>query len=346
MRRLTFLGCLALVSLVLALAGCGSAEELPPPAEPAESPPLAEEPLGRVIAVGNQPEGLAADPETGLVAVGLREPDLLALVDGSTGKVEREVELEESPRHLQLAAPGGPVLVPAERADALIEVSLPDGDVETTTPVGNFPHDATASGERAFVANEFGDSVSVVEDGRVVETLPAPVQPGGIAAISGATTMIEDDRVGVVAVRGNALRVYDASTLETIGEVGAGAGPTHVVADPVEERFWVADTRGDAVLFTAKTEELQLVDRVNTPGSPYGIALDPRARRLWVTLTATNEVAEIDLTLKNPAIINKYPTVRQPNSVAVDSSTGRVFVAGAAEGELQIIDPSDRRSAE
>jgi DNA-binding beta-propeller fold protein YncE len=35
----------------------------------------------------------------------------------------------------------------------------------------------------------------------------------------------------------------------------------------------------------------------------------------------------------------RLPTVGQPNTVAVDSATGRVFVAGRADGSLQIIDP-------
>jgi DNA-binding beta-propeller fold protein YncE len=35
----------------------------------------------------------------------------------------------------------------------------------------------------------------------------------------------------------------------------------------------------------------------------------------------------------------RYPTVRQPNTVAVDSASGRVYVTGGADGELQILDP-------
>lgn len=326
--------CACLLSLGLVLPGCGSAEELPPPAEPAVSPPPSAEPLGRVVDVGNQPEGVAADPQTGLVAVGLRDPDELALVDGRTGRVERRVTLPESPRHLQLAAPGGPVLVPAERADTLVEVSLPRGETRSSTQVGDFPHDATAAGERRFVANEFGDTVSVIEDERVEATLEAPVQPGGIAAL-------ETDRVGVVAVRDNLLRVYDARTLRPLGDARAGAGPTHLVADLVTGRFWVADTRGGAVLFSTRTTKPQLLDRVNLPGSPYAMALDPADRRLWVTLTATNELAEIDLAREEPRVVATYPTVRQPNGVAVDTRTGRLFVASRTDGTLQIIDPGD-----
>jgi hypothetical protein len=33
------------------------------------------------------------------------------------------------------------------------------------------------------------------------------------------------------------------------------------------------------------------------------------------------------------------PTVRQPNSVAVDVASGRVVVAGSADGVLQVLTP-------
>ncbi|MGI8805295.1 MAG: YncE family protein [Thermoleophilaceae bacterium] len=322
----------ALLALAFLLGACGSSDELPPPAEPAVSPPVSVAPDGRVVDVGHMPEGVVADPATGLVAVGLRDPDRLALVDGRSGEVVRRTPLPEAPRHLQLAAPGGPVLVPAEGADALLEVSLPDGRIAARTPGGEFPHDAAAVGDRRFVADEFGDAVSVVEDGRAIATLDAPVQPGGVAALGRET-------VGVVAVRGNVLRVYDARTLRPLGDAGAGAGPTHIVADPVAERFFIADTRGEALLFSIAGERPEIFDRLNLPGPPYGLAIDPRRRRIWVTLPASNELAEVELEGNEPTVVRTYPTVRQPNSVAVDPKTGTLFVAGRAGGELEIIRP-------
>lgn len=276
------------------------------------------------------PEGLAADPRTGLVAVGLRDPDRLALVDGRSGRVVRRVRIAESPRHLQLARPGGPILVPAERANALVQVELPSGRA-TTTRVGRFPHDATAAGARVFVANEFGGNVSVVERGRTVRTLPAPVQPGGIAALP-------DGRVGVIAVRSNLVEVYDARRLRSLGRTGAGIGPTHIVAAP-GQRFYVTDTRGDALLSYGAGPTPHIFDRANVPGAPYGIALDRRRGRLWVTQTAFNRVVEFRLGVRAPTRVRSYPTVRQPNTVAVDEATGRVFVAGRSGGELQLLDP-------
>ena len=339
-----------LAAMLFPLVGCGSEqgssgqdtpeqeppEESPPPApEPAEAQPLEEEPAGEVVAVGNEPEGIVADPVTGLVAVGLREPGQLALVDGNSGEVVRNVELPESPRHLQLAAPGGPVLVPVEGADTLVQVSLPEGEIASETTVGSNPHDAAAAPDgRIFVGNEFSDdTASVIEDDRNIETLEVPVAPGGVAAT-------DDGLVGVIGVRGLELEVFDASTLESLGRVEAGEGPTHLVVGP-DNRFYVADTRGGAILVYEARPEPQQVGRVSLPGSPYGIAVDPERGQLWVTLTEENQVVQHALEKGTPRELARYPTVREPNTVAVDTASGRVFVTGRTDGELQILDPGE-----
>lgn len=324
---------LTLLSLAAVLVACGgSGPGLTPAAEPARSPKPERPPEGRVVEIGNRPEGLAFDPVTGLLAVGLGNPDELALVDGRTGRVVRRVALPESPRHLRLAADGGPVLVPAERADAVVEVPLPRGRLRTTR-VGDFPHDAARAAGRLFVGDELADTVTVVEDGKRVRVLDAPVQPGGVAASA------DRSEVGVVGVRERALEVYDSRTLESEGRVDVGIGPTHIAG--AGGRFFVVDTRGDALL-EVRTHPLRVHRRTHVAGTPYGIALDPRRRRYWVTLTARNEVAE----LTDHRLLRRFPTVRQPNSVAVDPGSGRVFVASASEGTLQIFDPPECRGEE
>ncbi len=331
-----------LAAILLASVGCGPGEdaakqggasEKPPPApEPAEAPPLDKEPAGRVVEVGNSPEGIAADPETGLVAVGLRNPDELALVDGESGEVVRRVELPESPRHLGIAGAGVPVLVPAEGSDSLVQVGLPDGEILSETPVGDFPHSAAAAPDgRIFVVNEMGSTASIIEDGRELEKIETPLAPGGVAVTDGGL-------VGIVGVRGLVMEVFEADTLEPLGRIDAGEGPTHVRAGP-ENRFYVTDTRGDAVLVYAARPEPELLDRVPLPGSPYGIAIDPGRSHLWVTLTAEHRVVQFAIEERTIREIARYPTVRQPNTVAVDPASGRVFVTGKTNGELQILDP-------
>lgn len=327
------------MAVVLALlvgfcAACSDSDStagarLPPPAEPSSAPEPSRPPAGRVVAVGSLAEGVVADPRTHLVVVGLREPFRLALLDGRTGRTRHEVALPGRLRHLQLEREGGPVLVPVETADQLLRVTLPDGGIESQVDVGRFPHDATATARGSVVVgDEFGGTVSVIEDDEVVHTFDDATQPGGVASVG--------ESVGMVDVRENTLTLYDISRRTRVAEVPAGAGPTHVIADR-RRNLVVVDTRGEALLVFGLTPQLKLLTRLPLPGGPYGIGYDSRRDRFWVTLTATNELVGLDFAQGRLEIATRLPTVRQPNTVSVDTSTGTVFVASPSEGSLQII---------
>ncbi|HEV2814295.1 MAG TPA: hypothetical protein VGW10_13655, partial [Solirubrobacteraceae bacterium] len=256
------------------------------------------------------------------------DPDALALVDDRDGRVVRRLPLPGAPRHLRLAAPGGPVLVPAESADALVEVPLPRGRPRVTE-VGDGPHDADASGGRIFVADELGSTLSVLDRDGTTRKTNAPLEPGGIAAIPGGP-------VALVAARERVLALFDRDG-RLLAQAPAGAGPTHVEAG-AGGRVYVADTDGGAILLFKTRPKLELVRRVALPGAPYGMTIDRTRGRLWVTLTERNEVVRLPAN-GAPRPVSRFPTVRQPNSVAVHEPTGRVFVASRSDGTLQFFDP-------
>ena len=318
--------------LLLLVAGCGSDEANPPPAEPAASPAPADEPVGRVIEGDSESEGIAVDPVTGIAAISSREPDRITLLDISAGRVLKEIPTADPARHLSLARPGGPVLTPIEYRDDLLRIELPSGRTSSSVRVGDFPHDAAEVADgRVFVGDEGGDTVSVIAGDSVEAVLPAPEQPGGVAA--------GGDLVGVVAVAARVISFIDTASLETVAELPAGAGPSHVVAAS-DGRFYVVDTGGDALLVYGTDPEPALLDRTNLPGSPYGIAIDERRDRIWVTTTADNLLHELEITELAPKLLDSVPTVRQPNSVGVDERTGTVVVVGRGDGDVQLIDPS------
>jgi DNA-binding beta-propeller fold protein YncE len=101
----------------------------------------------------------------------------------------------------------------------------------------------------------------------------------------------------------------------------------------------VVDTRGGAVLLYAPPPRAAQVQRLALPGQPYGVAYDPVRDRLWVTVTATNEVVGIDLSGSEPRETTRLPTVQQPNTVAVDAKTGRLFITGTTPGVVEVVDP-------
>lgn len=334
----------ALVVLCALAVGCGDSgagssgggeeAELGPP-EPAESPELSAEPAGATAEIGNGAEGIVVDPTTGLAVVGIEFPPSLALVDARTLEVERTLPLSAHPRHLELVEPGGPVLVPAEDSDELGVVQLPQGE-SRAYPVGDFPHDATKLGDRYYVGDEFSDTLTALDaEGKTVDTLPTPVQPGNVESAQGL--------IAVIAVTERKIATYDPQTLEQVGELPAGEGPTHIATDG--ERAFVTDTRGDAILEYELAPKLRLVGETPLDGTPYGIDIDARRERLWVTLTATNEAVELELTDSGSGLreLARYPTIQQANTIAVDPRDGAALAVSRTDPALiQRIEPADQ----
>jgi DNA-binding beta-propeller fold protein YncE len=320
---------------VALLGGCGgggdTASKPRRAAEPADSPPLRSHPAGTSAKVGSEPEGLAFDRRAGLLAVGLRDPDRLAFVEPRTLATRREFALPAAARHLAYSPAEAAVVVPAESANEALVVA-PGGGVRSHVAVGRHPHDAAVLGATSFVADEHSGQVSVLRHGGLVATLPAPHQPGGIA--------VAGPYVVLVAVSARVLQVYDGGSLRVLGKTAAGVGPSHVVA--AGTLAYVADTQGEAILSYRIGVRPRELARTAAPGTPYGLAIDPRRHRLWVTLTARNRLLELATSpgggLRRLA---GYPTVRQPNSVEVEPRSGAVLVAGrTSPGRIERIVPS------
>ena len=326
------------ILVALGLGGCGAPapharSEAPRPpyppkaAEPATSPPPRARPAGRVVRVGGRPEGVAVDPASGLAAVATETPEGVALVDARTGAVRRRVRLPGTARHIQLARAGGPFLVPLEDADTVAEVDPGTGRV-VTHAAGDHPHDATWLDGRIYAGDEFGSTLSELRAGPP-RSVPVDVQPGGVAAVGG--------KLAVISVRAYTVELYDPRTLRGAGSQSAGLGPSHVVAD-AGGRLYVTDTRGGALTVFATRPRLKWLARVSLPGSPYGLAVDRRRNRVWVTLTARNELVEIAAG-DRPRELGRRPTVRQANTIGVDPRSGRVLLASRTDGTLELVDP-------
>jgi DNA-binding beta-propeller fold protein YncE len=303
---------------------------LPPPAEPQSAPPPSAPIAGRTVLVGAAPEGVVVDALTRTVAIAKRRPNELMLLSADSGAILGRTPLPGVVRHLQLADPGGPVLVPVESANALISVELPGGRAGPPILTGSSPHDAAqAPNGTVFVANEAGGTVTVLRDDRIVKVFTDSVQPAGMAPVG--------QSMGVLDVRKNTLTVYDTEQLAIVGSTPAGAGPTHLVADK-HGRMIAADTRGNTVRVFVPRPAPREVGSVAQPGGPYGITYDATRDRLWVASSGTNEVIGYDMADAIPRQVVRFATVQNPYTLGVDTATGRLFIAGTTGGVLQIVD--------
>ncbi|MDV6304904.1 MULTISPECIES: hypothetical protein [Rhodococcus] len=333
----------AAAAVCLLVAGCSAAESpteptteaTTPAAEPAQAPDAAD-PIGTVVPLAGAPEGVVVG-SSGIAAAGVREPDGVVLFDAATGAVRQMVSTTGAPRHLSLAGPDGPVLVPLEGSDELLEISLADGAIlSTATGVGRQPHDAVQTSDGTVVAtNEMGGGVIFLRDGAIVSELPpGPVQPGGAAAL-GPFAAVAD-------VQGNGVWVYDGATQREVSQAPIGVKLTHAVTvNQTVAGF--ADTDGGAVLLASVDDAggIRQIASIDAPGNPYGLAVDLERRVLFVTLTASNVLRVVDVSdPAAPRILGDVPTVTQANSVAVDPRNGDVLVTGSDPGaasSIQII---------
>jgi len=187
-----------MLAIGLLVAGCSSdtgslaptttpvpARATTPAAEPATAGAPAVPPVGKVVPIGNAPEGIVIGTSR-IGAVAVRNPGGVEVIDAATGAVRQTVPTVGAARHLSLAGPDGPVLVPLERSNELCELTLADGRMTCAAAgVGRQPHDAAqTAGGTVVVTNELGGGVVFVRGGAVVASLPTgPVQPGGVAAV-------------------------------------------------------------------------------------------------------------------------------------------------------------------
>jgi hypothetical protein len=295
----------------------------------ARSPAATAEPAGTVRALSGTPTSMIVDADTRLLAVAVdRPPSVLLYPLDDAGSLGRPttVPLPGPADALTLARPGGPLLAAAGSSGELVRIALPGGE---TTP-------ARIHGEPVSAA-DFGDRTLVaVRDRKAVAVLGG----GGDRMISGelysADQVLSTGKGAVVFDRlRNALFELEVRGGTVDEGLRAGEGSTNAVTDRFG-RVLVADTRGGALL-AFSLDPLLMRQRYPVPGSPYGLAYDPRRDLAWVTLTARNQVVGFDMAGGEPVEKYRFATVEQPNNVAVDPISGRVIVASATGKGIQVI---------
>ncbi|MEV4313228.1 hypothetical protein [Actinocrispum sp. NPDC049592] len=316
------------------LAGCSTSEptdelqvsESVTAASPATSPGTSS-PAGTVVPVGATVTALVADPKSRTLALATDKASVLLLSLDNLGEPARTVALPGPATALSLGSDGA--LASVGSARQVVRISLPSGSV-SSVPVDGTPAGVSQAGDQTLVALQDRKSVDVVSGGRSQRQIS-----GGLFSADQVLS------VGSNAVVLDRMRtaLFDVNVGE--GKIGAGQRAGAGAGQAVTDRFGrvlVTDTRGGALLAFA-TGPVLLKQRYPVPGAPYGIAYDPKRDLAWVTLTERNEVVGYYVASGEPQEKYRFPTVVQPNSVTVDPDSGRVLVASATGGGVQVMQP-------
>ncbi|MBF6170640.1 YncE family protein [Nocardia blacklockiae] len=324
-----------LAASAVALGGCSSKDDTDAaapaaaPASAAAAPAPAATPAGTVTPAAPV-AALLAEPAGGRVAVLDADGVTVHLLDPAAVAPARTLTLPARATALAAGAPGQ-VLAAAGRQ--LIHIDTLTAATRAT-PLDGEARAAARRGDGTVAVGLADGRVEILAaDGQVLQTV------SGLSGIDGLAAA--GDAVAVLDRAQTSLTQLDLRDGEPGLALRAGAGATTVAADHFG-RLLVTDTAGGALLvYTA--DPLVLRQRFPVGSSPYAIAYDQRSETVWVTLTASNEVAGYDLSTGIPEEVGRVPTVRQPNALTIDDRTGEMFVGSATGDGLQRIGADERK---
>jgi sugar lactone lactonase YvrE len=322
-----------MLALMLVVGGCSSKLTDPTPAtiEPAAaamSPVPTRAPAGEVLAVGGRHTAALFDPMTSSLVVltpgaDPQAPATVTIVGPADGT--RPVTLGSAAT--AIVGDGRGVVYAAIRG-GFSTVDLSTGTVTATAIDGEANTDFTAIAHRAdgsMVLGSAGGAIVIVDTEQAVTSKTEIFARVDAIVIEGDTAVVLDrGQTSVTALN------KQGALLQALR---AGIGATTIAADTAG-RVLVVDTRGGQLLVFSVDP---LIQRQGYPvsGKPYGIVGSQTL--IWVSETANNAVVGYDLATGIPVEKMRYPTVRQPDSLAFDEITDTLYVVSGSGDGIQVI---------
>ncbi|ODM45260.1 hypothetical protein A9320_11485 [Ruegeria sp. PBVC088] len=172
------------------------------------------------LTTGAAPAGLALSPDGALLASADRDADQVSLFDAETLAPLARVTVGTRPFGLRFA-PDGRLFVGNVGSNDVTVIDAARAGVLATVPVGARPYGVGFARGRAFVTNQYADTVSVI----ALDTLA----PEALISVGeypeGIDTSADGQRILVANWFENTVSVIDAATLQVIAEIETGDGP-------------------------------------------------------------------------------------------------------------------------
>jgi hypothetical protein len=146
-----------------------------------------------------------------------------------------------------------------------------------------------------------------------------------------ASAMVERGKqIAVLCGRERVLDLYDTTTLERLGRIGAGIGPTALATNGVE-LLYVTDVLGNALL-VYHTRPFEFIRRVHLGGGPYAIAYDRGHWGLWIALVGSNRLVNYAAGAR-PVPREEFPSIRNAREIIPTGDT----ITVRSETETQVV---------
>ncbi|OIQ28864.1 MAG: hypothetical protein BM562_11935 [Alphaproteobacteria bacterium MedPE-SWcel] len=203
--------------------------------------------------------------------------------------------------------------------------------VVATLTAGLAVWSAPAMAGKAFVSNERGNTITVVdtEKWEVITEFFGGNRPRGI-------TMSPDGRkVYVCASDDNLVRVFDADTYEELPSLPSGPDPELFILEPSGTRLYIANEDDNLVTVT-DTETRTVLAEVPVGVEPEGMGMSPDAKWVVNTSETTNMahfISTEDYKIKHNVLVDQRPRYAQ---YTADGT--RLYVSSEIGGTVSVMD--------
>jgi len=297
----------------------------------------------RIVVPGMQhPNGLAVDRRSGMVYISSRDNDRVFVLDRRTRAAVASIAVPRLPFGLAANALTHRVYVPCFDDGKLAVI---DGEMNTVVAlldVGVEPTYAAVneSTNRVYVVSHAANLLYGIRGSdnaiwRVVRT-------DGIGAFGVAVDPVAN-RVYVSHRDTGTVTVFDGATLDQVpeGTLNTRGIPYVMAVDGANRRLYVY-VRGRhsdptrVQIYNLNTTPATLLAEVEIPYGGLdgggGIAVDPAARRVYVTNSLNNTLSILDG--RAGAVVTTIPVGTDPFPVAFDARTGEIWVGNRAGNDL------------
>lgn len=125
--------------------------------------------------------------------------------------------------------------------------------------------------------------------------------------------------------RGNAVVVFDRTTLATVATIPAGTSPDAIVFEPSTQTVWVFNGRSnDATVIDAVTRKV--VATIPLPGKPEFAVVDGKGA-IFDNIEDKNEIIRLDAHTNKLTAEWPLAGCESPSGLALDAAGGRLFSA-------------------
>jgi YVTN family beta-propeller protein len=268
------------------------------------------------ILVGEAPQNITISPDGKWVYVTNSGDDTVSIINADTNRVEKIIKVGKKPGEIFYSPDGKWVYVVSNADKTVTVISTADINIFATIAVGNNPGVVafSANGLWAYIVNRGDSSFTIIDTVNVKEkccnTIALGSFPQGVAAIPPQSRQIYIT-VSQGKGKNGIVCAFDTAKNAISDNITVEIEPTQIVTHTDGKRAYVVNLWSETISIL-NSETNQAMGTMPIWGPPWGVAITPDGKEIYVTHPDLDDVTVLDTT-RTWSLHEAVPTIRVGN---------------------------------